>query len=96
MTDWKYAYCDGEHMPKALDTTSSEVYVYERKDFEKITVPATGEGEEETTQWKYLERSYTKEEYDQITATAEKVQFKHENDIIDEYTAELIEEGIIS
>ena len=95
MTDWTYAYSDGEHVPVALDTTSSEVYVFERKDFELVESPATEEGEEPTKQWRYLERSYTKAEYSQINATAEKVELKHESDIVDEYTAELIEQGLL-
>lgn len=95
MTNWKVSYSPySAPKPAALDTTSSPTTVYERKDFEVVTHKGT-EGEEDTKEWKYLERSYGKDEYNLISMTAEKVEIRHENDIRDEYMLELIEGGLI-
>ena len=99
MTAWIISQCGYNDKPAALDTTSSPTTVYERRNFKEVTVPAIEEGEEPTVMWEYEERTFTKEEYDMITATTESVapaiSFKHDNDIIDEYTINLIEEGLL-
>ena len=99
MTQWIVSQCGYNDKPSALDTTSSPTTVYERRNFKEIIVPAVEEGEEDTTMWEYEERTYTKEEYDMITSTRDTIvpaiSFKHDNDIIDEYTVNLIEEGLL-
>ena len=96
MTNWKEAYSSYDApKPAELDTTSSPTDVYERKDFEIVTHPAIEEGEEERKEWKYLERTLSREEYNLVTLTTEKVELRHENDIRDDYMVELIEGGII-
>jgi len=99
MTAWIKSQCGYNDKPAALDTTSSPTTVYERRNFTEITVPAIEEGEEETKMWEYEERTYTKEEYDMISSTCDNIvpmiNFKHDNDIIDEYTLNLIEEGLL-
>ena len=99
MTQWTISQCGYNDKPSELDTTSSPTTVYERRNFKEITVPAIEEGEEETKMWEYEERTFTKEEYDLITATSESIVpaigFKHDNDIIDEYTLNLMEEGLL-
>ena len=95
MTEWKVAYSPyAAAKPKELDTTSSPDEVYERKDFEVVTRKGFDE-KEDIKEWKYLERTYTKDEYALISMTAEKVSIRHENDIRDEYMMELIEGGLI-
>ncbi len=99
MTQWTVAQCGYDDKPEALDLTSSPTTVYERRNFKEITVPAQSEEEEETLMWEYEERTFTREEYNLVTATRESVvpaiSFKHDNDIIDEYTVNLMEEGLL-
>lgn len=98
MTEWREAYSGIEPKPEAIDTTSSPTTVYLRKDFEEVDVPSAGmeeEGSEPTKQWKYQERTCTPEEYAIATLSAEQIQLRHEGDIIDEYTMELMEEGLL-
>lgn len=93
MTDWRRSYADQK--PEALDFTSSPTTVYERKDFEEIEVPSMMEGEEPRTQWTYLEKTYTRDEYYQIKAITDAISLKHDNEVIDDYTNSLLEEGIL-
>lgn len=103
MPEWYTAYCVADNPPPELEVTIH--HVYERKDFELIELPSmhpdntdeNGETieEEPTTQWKYLERVFTREQYENAALAAEKINLRHETDIIDEYTETLMEEGVI-
>lgn len=92
--DWYTAYTDINHKPDEIDTTSSHHVVYLRKDFEVIesTDPET---QEVTKQWKYQEKVMTKSEYAIATNAAELTTMRHDSAVIDAYTLELIEGGII-
>lgn len=61
MIDWQKVYDTQEQKPSELDTTSSAVYVYQRRNIERVTV------EDETSgtyqMWEYEERKLTKDEY---------------------------------
>lgn len=51
--------------PTEIDSTSSEYYVYERKNIHEEVI----ENENGTTkQWVYQERMYTKEEYENLNS----------------------------
>ena len=101
MTDWHVCYTDALHeKPAEIDKTSSPTTVYVRKDFELVPgVQIEGETEKAIDQWKFLQKEYTQEEYAMIVETASKaaesISIKHENDIKDEYTLELIEGGLL-
>lgn len=91
MTDWRQV--TGDIVPALIDRTSSPTTVYERKDVQPVT--RTDIDGTERTQYTYLERTFTQAEYDIIEGVTEKVQLRHETDIIDEYTMELVSEGVI-
>lgn len=93
MKDWKKSSAPYEYKPAEIDTTSSPTTVYERRNFVEVTRKDT-EGNDQKY-WEYEERTYTKDEYSMVTAVTEKVALKHESDIIDVYTAELVEGGLI-
>ena len=96
LIEWYKASCLKDEKPEALDKTSSEYGVYERKNFELVTRKDTvGEEEVEVEMWEYDERYIPLDEYQVAQLTANAVEFRRENDIIDEYTETLIEEGII-
>lgn len=72
MIEWQKVYGSQAERPSALDTTSSAVYVYQRRNIERVTL----EGEDGTTSemWQYDERKLTKDEYaaqleEELTAT---------------------------
>ena len=93
MTEWIKATAYMDNRPLEIDKTSSPTTVYERKDINEVTFK-NNDGTE-IKMWEYLERQYTQEEYAIMKAVTENVQIRHESDIIDEYTAELIREGAI-
>lgn len=99
MTEWHEAYTDINHKPEAVDTTSSPTTVYLRKDFEEVEMPNDTMGEEEPTgpkkQWKYLERTCSHEEYNTASLSTEMIVLRRESEIIDEYTEELMEGGLL-
>lgn len=99
MTDWYKSACGIDHVPEELDTTSSKTTVYQRRNIEKKVYPAdpTMEGEDakEREGYEYEERRFTREEWDNAQINAAIVSFKHDEDIRDAWTEELIEEGVL-
>ena len=96
--EWKTVYCGYDNKPAELDTTSSSTTVYERRNFEEVIIksPMGEDGEEkEIKQWKYEERTYSKEQYELIKAVTEKIQLKQESEFIDRFTEQLFEEGVL-
>ena len=92
--NWKKA--ESRIEPALVDATSSIDGVYIRKNIESET--RLDNEEKEYTIFVYDEAFLTKNEYEQysmIEDIAEKVSLKHENDIIDAYTLQLIEGGIL-
>lgn len=68
---WYKSETGNTEKPSEVDTTSSKVYVYLRKDFEKKTREPMQEGEEPTEYWEYLEQKIKKEDwetYQRLTA----------------------------
>lgn len=72
MSVWQKTFGSQPTKPSALDTTSSSVFVYQRRNFERITVDG---GLDDTFEmWQYDERKLTKDEYaalleDELTQT---------------------------
>ena len=65
MTDWQIVHGSQEDKPTELDTTSSESYIYQRRNVKRVTA----EGELGTyEQWQYEERKLTRDEYNAIRA----------------------------
>lgn len=90
MTGWKKEVC-GNTMPQELQKVSADTYI-QRKDIVLV------EGTEETgmpEHYECLSRFVTVDEYNMLLAVAETVQFKQEQEIIDDYTMSLIEEGAL-
>lgn len=99
MTDWRLVYSDYSNKPELVDTTSSPTTVYLHKDIEEVEIPDPMNEGETRKQWKYFERTCTQEEYNiamlssELSATA--IELKHDTEVIDNFTATLIEEGIL-
>ena len=66
MTDWQIVHDSQEDKPAELDTTSSEIYVYQRRNFQRTTQPI-GDGAFYEC-WQYEERKLTRDEYNAIRA----------------------------
>lgn len=105
MTNWKKVI--GSERPEEVDRTSSPTTVYLRRNIEQVQKEVDGiDGEMQTTEWQYEEMEMSVEEYNNMILiqkvvsenTAEIVesvtQFQRDA-VIDEYTQQLIEEGVI-
>lgn len=105
MTDWKKVI--GSERPEEVDRTSSPTTVYLRRNIEQVQKEVDGiDGEMQTTEWQYEEMEMSIAEYNSMLLmqkvvsenTAEIIEsvtkFQKEA-VIDEYTQQLIEEGVI-
>lgn len=81
--------------PELVDDQSSNSTVYIRRNIEEAEVPSIEEGGEPTIQYKYEERKVPRSQYEIITAVTDNVSLKHDSQVIDDYTIELIEEGLL-
>ena len=62
MTEWQLVQGSQGKKPLELDTTSSEFFVYQRKNIQRVT--ATDDLTQNTYEyWEYEERKLTKDEY---------------------------------
>lgn len=89
-----------------MDRESSPTTVYLRRDIEQVQRPATDESGAEVTEWRYEEQELTVDEYEQmvlmqqvVTKNTESIvtsvtEFQKDA-VIDEYTMQLVEEGLI-
>lgn len=68
MTDWQIVHGSQEVEPAELDTTSSKVYVYQRRNVQRVTVGDEMFGTNEF--WQYEERKLTREEWANMRAAA--------------------------
>lgn len=87
---------ESREMPVEIDLTASANGVYIRENIIEET-RQDNEGQEYTV-YCYDEIFLTHKEYERYLITrdvAENIEIKHENDIIDEYTLKLFEEGIL-
>ena len=108
MTDWKKVTGTQPERPEEIDWTSSPSTVYLRKNIEQVEKEVEGaDGKMQTvTEWQYDEKEMTVEEYENMaliksvveentSGIVESVTQFQKDAVIDEYTAQLIEEGLI-
>lgn len=108
MTDWKTVTGTQPERPEEIDKTSSPLTVYLRKNIKQVEREIEGsDGESQTvTEWQYEEREMTVEEYENMalmksvveentSGIVESVTQFQKDAVIDEYTQQLIEEGLI-
>lgn len=106
MTDWKKVTGTQPDKPEEIDRTSSPLTVYLRKNIEQVTREVEGSNGEMATEWQYDEKEMTVEEYENMalmktiveentSGIVESVTQFQRDAVIDEYTQELIEEGLI-
>lgn len=75
---WYKSETGNTEIPSEVDTTSSRVYVYLRKDFERKTREPMQEGEEPTEYWEYMEQKIKKEDWEMYQSL-----IQNENNITD-------------
>ena len=108
MTDWKKVTGTQPDKPEEVDRTSSPSTVYLRKNIEQVTREVEGsDGKMQTVnEWQYDEKEMTVEEYENMaivktvveentSGIVESVTQFQKDAVIDEYTKQLIEEGLI-
>ena len=108
MTDWKKVTGTQPERPEEIDKTSSPSMVYLRRNIEQVEKKIDGiDGEvQTTTEWQYEEKEMSIEEYknmilmqqvveENTSGIVESVTQFQKDAGIDEYTAQLIEEGLI-
>lgn len=108
MTNWRKVIGTQPERPDEIDRTSSPSTVYLRKNIEQVEKEVEGADGEKTTvtEWQYDEREMTVEEYENMalmksvveestTGIVESVTQFQRDTVIDEYTQQLIEEGLI-
>ena len=106
MKDWKTVTGTQPERPAEVDRESSPTTVYLRKNIRQVEQKETGDSEETVSVWQYEEQELTVREYEsrllmqqiveentqEIVASVTEFQ---KGAVIDEYTMQLIEEGII-
>lgn len=91
-------------MPEEFDTTSSPTTIYQRRNIEQVE--RVEEDGEKVSGWQREERELTVEEYETMKLMAEVVEGNKEEIVssvtefqkeaaIDEYTLQLVEEGLL-
>jgi len=68
MTEWQMVRISQDVQPAELDTEISRVYVYQRRNIERVTVEDEIFGANEF--WQYEERKLTREEWANMRAAA--------------------------
>ena len=97
MTDWKQVTGSQSEKPLEVDTVSSESTIYLRRNIKEVEIENEVSGDK-VTMWQYEERQLTPQEYALYTILNEGIDeitdFQKQS-VIDEYTEELIKEGVI-
>ena len=97
MTDWKQVTGSQSEKPLEVDAVSSESTIYLRRNIKEVEIENEVSGEK-VTMWHYEERQLTPQEYTLYTIVKEGIyeitDFQKQS-VIDEYTEELIKEGVI-
>ena len=104
MKEWRTVFGTEAVMPEVFDTTSSPETVYQRRNIKEVE--KTEEDGEKVTGWEREERELTIGEYQQMMLTREVVNENkadivasvtdfQKSEAIDEYTMQLIEEGLL-
>ena len=104
MKEWREVFGTEATEPEEFDTKASPTTVYQRRNIRQET-KTEGDGTK-VTGWRREERELTLEEYEQLKLMQEVVKANtseivssvtqfNENEVIDRYTEQLIEEGLI-
>lgn len=104
MKRWRTVFGTEAAMPEEFDTTSSPETVYQRRNIKEVT--KTDMDGKKVTGWEREERELTIGEYQQMMLTREVVNENkadivasvtdfQKSEVIDEYTMQLIEEGLL-
>ena len=104
MKEWRTVFGTEAAMPEEFDTTSSPETVYQRRKIKEVT--KTEQDGKKVTGWEREERELTIGEYQQMMLTREVVNENkadivasvtdfQKSETIDEYTMQLIEEGLL-
>ena len=97
MTDWKQVTGSQSEKPLEVDAVSSESTVYLRRNIKEVEIENEVSGEK-VTMWQYEERQLTPQEYTLYAIVKEgidEITDIQKQSVIDEYTEELIKEGVI-
>lgn len=106
MKDWKTATGTQLERPAEVDRESSPTTVYLRKNIRQVEQKKAENSEETVSVWQYEEQELTAQEYESMILMKQVVsentsgivasvtQFQRDA-VIDEYTEQLIEEGLI-
>lgn len=104
MKEWREVFGTEATKPEEFDVTASPTTVYQRRNIRQET--KTEADGKKVTGWQREERELTLEEYGQLKLVQEVVKENtseivtsvtefNENEVIDRYTEQLIEEGVI-
>lgn len=93
MKNWKIVFGTEETKPLEIDTLSSPTTIYQRRNIEQIE-EINSITNDKIKYWKREERELTLEEYSMLVLMQEIINVQKEK-IIDDYTLQLIEEGVI-
>lgn len=104
MKEWRTVFGTEAAMPEEFDTTSSPETVYQRRNIKEVT--KTDTDGKKVIGWEREERELTVGEYQQMMLTREVVNENkadivasvtdfQKSEVIDEYTMQLVEEGLL-
>lgn len=99
MTNYESVQGFQAEIPKEIDTDSSPNVVYQRKNIKRVS--ASGIEDEEDyipKHWEYEERTMSNYEYEQYKIAMEQadaINSHSDQEAIDNYTRELMDEGVI-
>lgn len=106
MKEWKMQRGSQRERPEEVDKTSSSTTVYLRRKIERVEILTEGTEAGTSNEWQYEEMEMSRKEYDQMllmqqvasentsTIVASVTEFQ-ESKVIDEYTMQLVEEGLL-
>lgn len=98
MTDYRTVESMQSDKPLEIDTQSSDT-VYQRKNIRLVAASGTeGETDYKPKHWEYEERKLSRSEYAQYVVSmeqAEVINAHSDQEAIDNYTRELMDEGVI-
>lgn len=99
MTDYRLVENMETDTPAEIDATSSPNVVYQRKNIKSVKESGSEkENNYKPAHWEYEERELTKDEYSQYLIAMEQAEVINEhsdNEAIDNYTMQLMEEGAL-
>lgn len=99
MTDYRLVESMQTDAPLEIDTASSPNVVYQRQNIKSVEAKGSEENNDyKPEHWEYEERELTKDEYSQYLIAMEQAKAINEhsdNETIDNYTMQLMNEGVL-